>query len=135
MRTAVLSSLGGYRDFALLVTRLGLGVMLIFHGYPRLFGGPDRWRGLGAAMGELGVDLFPVVWGFLAAFALFGGGVLFILGLFFRLAALLLLVTLLVAAAVARGGHPLTVSPELEAAFVAFGLMFLGPGRHSLDRT
>lgn len=134
MRTAVLSSLSGYRDFALLVTRLGLGVMLIFHGYPRLFGGPDRWRSLGAAMGELGIDAFPVAWGFVAAFALFGGGVLFILGLFFRLAAALLLATLLVAVAVAWSGHPLTASPELEAACVAFGLLFLGPGRHSLDR-
>jgi putative oxidoreductase len=117
------------------VTRLGLGVMLIFHGYPRLFGGPDRWRALGAAMGQVGIDALPAVWGFIAAFALFGGGVLFILGLFFRLASLLLLVTLLVAVAVGWSGRPLTVSPELEAAFVAFGLLFLGPGRHSVDRS
>jgi len=32
------------------------------------------------------------------------------------------------------GGHPLTVSPELEAVFVTFALLVLGPGRHSLDR-
>lgn len=135
MRTAVLSSLERHRDFALLVARLGLGVLLIFHGYPKLFGGPDRWRALGRAMGELGVTAAPELWGFLAALALFGGGVLFVLGLFFRLAALLLVVILVVAVVVRWGGHPLTVSPELEAAFTFFALMFLGPGRHSIDRT
>lgn len=135
MRTAVLGSLGKYRDLALLVSRLGLGVMLIFHGYPRLFGGPDRWRALGGAMGELGIHVLPQLWGFVAALSLFGGGVLFILGLFFRLAALLLLATLLVAVLAGWAGHPLTVSPELEAVFVAFALLVLGPGRHSLDRS
>jgi len=135
MKTALLSGLGKYRDFGFLALRLGLGVMLVFHGYPRLFAGPARWGQLGSGVSLPGLPPAPQVWGFLAALCLFGGGILLILGLFFRLAAVGLLVTLAAAAAFhwQTPAGPLSASPWLEGAVTAFALLFLGPGRHSLD--
>ncbi len=31
-------------DFGILVFRLGIGLMFIFHGYPKLVGGPEKWE-------------------------------------------------------------------------------------------
>jgi putative oxidoreductase len=136
MNTAVFSGLGKYRDFGLLVLRLGLGVAFVLHGYPKIAGGPERWEKLGGAMGILGVDLVPVVWGFLAAFAELGGGILLILGLFTRVATLLLLATMAVATAshLDRGDPLGTVLRPIELGVVFLSLLFLGPGAHSIDR-
>lgn len=135
MKTAVFSSLGKYRDFGLLLLRLGLGAAFIFHGYPKMAGGPEFWEQVGGAMGIFGVDVFPVVWGFLAAFAELVGGVLLILGLFFRPAAFLLLCTMIVAASyhLDKGDPFNTALRPMELAVVFLGLLFVGPGRHSVD--
>lgn len=135
MKTAVLASLGKYRDFALLVLRVGLGVMFIFHGYGKVLGGPERWQELGTAMGYLGVHVAPTLWGALAACAEFGGGILLILGLFSRLAAMGLLATMVVAALMhlAQGDGLARAAHAIELAFVFFALVFLGPGAHSVD--
>lgn len=136
MNTAIFPSLGKYRDVGLLVLRIGLGAMFILHGYPKMMGGPEQWAELGQAVSNVGIHGGYPVWGFLAAFAEFGGGILLILGLFTRVAALLLLGTMIVAAAthLARGDGVTGASHAIEAASVFFGLLFLGPGRHSIDR-
>ena len=46
----ILSSLERYRDFGLLLLRIGLGAMFIWHGAPKLVGGPETWTRLGGAM-------------------------------------------------------------------------------------
>ena len=136
MNSAVFSGLGRFRDFGLLVLRLGLGVAFVLYGYPKMFGGPEivdpAW---GGAMKLFKVSFFPVGWGFAAAFAEFGGGILVILGLFFRPATLLLLSTMVVATAthVSKGDPVTTVLSPLVLAFVFFGLLFDGPGKYSVD--
>lgn len=37
---AILVYLGKYRNTGLLIIRLRLGTLIIFHGYPKLLGGP-----------------------------------------------------------------------------------------------
>ncbi len=135
MNSAVFSGLGRFRDFGLLVLRLGLGVAFVLWGYPKMFGGPEMWTQLGGAMKVFKVSFFPVGWGFAAAFAEFGGGILVILGLFFRPATLLLLSTMVVATAthIAKGDPMTTVLSPLVLAFVFFGLLFDGPGKYSVD--
>ncbi|MFQ5701989.1 MAG: DoxX family protein [Acidobacteriota bacterium] len=132
-----LAWLGKYRDIGLLCMRLGLGVMFIFHGTPMLMGGPDRWAGLGQEMANLGITVAPVAWGFLAALSEAGGGVCLILGLFTRPACAMLLATMGVAVVhhLAAGEDLMQASHAIEDGVVFLGLIFLGPGRFSLDRT
>jgi putative oxidoreductase len=131
-----LKFLSRFNHFGLLVMRLGIGLAFILHGAPKMFGGPDVWTQLGANVAPLGVTFMPTLWGFLAAFAEFAGGILFILGFLFRPAALLLLCTMIVATfTVYKGGQDFnTYSHPLKMAFVFFGLLFIGPGRFSLDK-
>ena len=85
-------------DIALLILRLGIGGMFILHGWPKVIGGAAVWVKLGGAMTYLGVPLGegqwgflsdPKVWGAAAAFAEFVGGILLVVGLFTRPAALI----------------------------------------------
>jgi putative oxidoreductase len=128
--------LGRFRDFGLLVMRVGLGLAYIVHGAPKMLGGPAMWAKVGGAMGGLGVTFMPALWGFLASFAEFGGGVLLILGFLFRPAAVLLFCTMAVATiTLYQGGQEFgAYSHPLKMAFVFFGLIFIGPGRFSIDR-
>lgn len=41
---ALLASLGKYRNTGLLIIRIGLGVMMMLHGYPKLLGGPENGK-------------------------------------------------------------------------------------------
>ncbi|MDX9710584.1 MAG: DoxX family protein [Trichloromonas sp.] len=130
------SVLGRYRDFGLLVLRLGVGAMFLFHGWPKLMGGPVKWESLGTAMGYLGVHVIPVLWGMMAALSEFFGGACLILGVVFRPACLLLLGTMAVAATMhlQRGDGLQVASHAIELGFVFFGLLFIGPGRFGFGR-
>jgi putative oxidoreductase len=118
-------------DLGLLILRAGYGVMFIGHGWPKLIGGPEKWTKLGSAMEALGVTAFPTAFGLAAALAEFGGGVLLVLGLATRSAAVALLATMVVASAMHLrdgDGFPAT-SHSIEAAIVFLALLWLGPGR------
>lgn len=131
-----LSFLGKFRDFGLLVMRIGLGLAFILHGSDKMFGGPSGWTELGGTMSQFGINFLPMLWGFLAAFAEFGGGILLILGFAFRPAALMLLGTMIVATlTLYKGGQDFTAySHPMKMAFVFFALLFVGPGRFSIDK-
>jgi putative oxidoreductase len=140
-----LAFLGNYRDFGLLFLRLGLGAAFVMHGGPKLFGGPEVWEGLGRAMAHVGIDVLPVFWGFMAAFAECVGGLFVILGLFFRPAVILLAITMAVASAKHLAEDPpkgrsrweqfqLVTSRPMELCVVFVGLIFVGPGRFSIDK-
>lgn len=45
----------------LTVIRVGLGVMMMTHGYPKLMGGPAGWEGLGGVMAVLGITFAPTI--------------------------------------------------------------------------
>lgn len=125
-----------YKNTGLLLLRIGIGIMFMLHGWPKMTGGPERWAKLGANMQLLGIDFMPEFWGFMAAFAETAGGALLVLGLFFRPTVILLVITMLVAtlrhaaAGDGFGGY----SHALEAAILFFALYFIGPGRYSLDK-
>lgn len=125
-----------YRDHGLLITRLGLGIMMIVvHGGPKLFGGPELWAQVGGAMGIFGIGFAPSFWGLMAALAEFGGGLALIVGLAVRPAAAGLLFTMIVAAAMhlANGEGLFGASHPIEVGFVFLGLILAGGGRFSLD--
>ncbi|WP_118193870.1 DoxX family protein [Albibacterium indicum] len=134
---AALSSLGRYKDFGLLLARIGLGLSFIFlHGYPKLVGGVETWKVVGSAMSNLGIDFFPAVWGFLAGFTEAVGGLFLLLGLFYRPACLLLAFTMLVAGMnhLAMGDGLMGAAHAFELLVVFVGLLFVGPGKYSVDK-
>jgi putative oxidoreductase len=133
--TALASLLSAYRDLALLIFRLVLGGMFIWHGWPKIVGGPAGWEKLGQVMGTFGLGFAPTFWGFMASFAEFGGGIMILLGLFYRLGALLLFVNMFIAFSTQMiGGKGLAkASQSFEDSFSFFAAAFIGPGKYSLD--
>lgn len=126
-----------FSDLGKLFMRIGLGLSYMFiHGHSKIMGGPDTWHGLGGRMEYLGIDFLPTFWGFMAAFAEFFGGLFLILGLFYRPAVFLLAVTMVVAAVyhMADGDPITTTSHSLKMAIVFIGMIFMSPGKYSLDR-
>jgi putative oxidoreductase len=133
---AVLSKLGRYRNHGLLIIRVGLGIMFIYHGLPKLLEGPERWERIGKAMGSLGIHFFPGLWGFLSAVTETIGGVLLMTGLFFRPVCILLLINMIVAvlSLFSRGESFFDASQAIEDAIIFAGLIFVGPGLYSVDK-
>ena len=124
-------------DLGLLLMRVGLGLMFMTcHGGPKLFGGPAVWEKVGAAMGALGIQAFPVFWGLLAAAAEFFGGLCLMLGLFTRPAALFMALTMAVATTMhlAKGDGILVASHAIEDGIVFLSLIVMGAGSYSLDQ-
>jgi putative oxidoreductase len=123
-------------DWGLLILRVGLGVMFVFHGHAKMFSGPGKWAEIGhMAMPHLGIHFAPEMWGFLAAFAEFFGGVFVLLGLATRLYAFLLAITMVVAATtlLSNGADLTKASQPIELCVVFLSLIFLGSGRISLE--
>lgn len=129
--------LGKYRDTALLIMRLGLGAAYIMHGLPKLMGGPKTWTSLGHAMRFIGLDVFPAFWGFMAAASEGIGGVLLIIGVFYRPICTLLAFTMFIATlslSVPKNRDIASALHPLKMAFVFVGLSCVGPGRFSVDK-
>ncbi len=123
------------KDIGLLVIRLGLGMIFIRHGYPKLLKGTEEWHWLGSQMANLGITFAPVMWGFAAACTEFFGGILLTLGLGTRLASCFLAFVMLVATVMhIKKGDPWGyISHPLSLLVVFVGLIIAGSGRYSLD--
>ena len=128
-------SLMKYSDQVLLILRLGFGFMFLLYGWPKLFGGAQKWGEFGAAMANLGIHFAPAFWGFMAGFAMVAGAVCLILGVFFRPACVLLLFTMVVAVVfhLRKGDGILGAGHALEDGLVFFALSAIGPGKYSLE--
>jgi len=131
----VMTALNKYRDAGLLILRIGIGAMFVYHGAPKIFGGLQMWTNVGLmAMPGLGIKFAPAFWGFMAAFSEFAGGILIIFGLFFRLACSLLLITMVVAAHTQlSSAGMLAASQPIEDGILFLSLIIIGPGKYSLD--
>ena len=133
---AYLAKISNYKDLGLLIARIGLGGMMIFHGLPKLMGGTTKWEALGGSMQNLGITFMPALWGFMASFAEGIGGLLVLLGLLFRPAALLIVFTMIVAVIqhFSAGDGWLVASHAIETGFAFFLFLFTGPGKLSVDK-
>ena len=124
-----------HRDKGLLILRVGIGIMFVCHGWPKIVGGPEKWTWLGGALKAFGIGFAPAFWGFMAAVAEFAGGALLALGLFTRPAAFFLLTTMIVAATmhISNGDPFMKYSHAVEAGILFLSFLFIGPGKYSLD--
>ena len=124
-------------DLGLLVMRLVIGgLFAVEHGWDKVQGGTAGWVKLGKAVKYIGIDDYYQVFGGIAAWTEFAGGILLVLGLFLRPAAFLLACTMGVATAMHLGsGDGLRgAAHALELGATCLGLMLLGAGRFSLDQ-
>jgi len=134
----ILTSLTKYRDWGLLFLRVALGAFYIYvHGWRKLAGGIHTWREIGLATHYVGIHFAPVFWGLMAALSETLGCVLVILGFCFRPACGMLLITLVVASAMHLGkGQGLEIAAQaIELAILFFSLLFIGPGKYSVDKS
>jgi putative oxidoreductase len=133
---AIFHSSYKFKNSGLLLLRIGIGIMFILHGWPKLAGGPEKWEAIGQNMAIVGIDFIPAFWGFMAGFAEAIGGLFLVLGLFFRPTCVLLIITMAIAtlrhlvAGDGFGGY----SHALESAILFTSLFFIGPGKFNLDK-
>ncbi|WPP48314.1 DoxX family protein [Catalinimonas niigatensis] len=120
----------------LLILRIGIGMMFITHGAPKLWGGPEYWEAIGENMKYLGITFAPVFWGFMAGFAEAVGGLCLILGILYIPACLLLCITMIVASiSHLAGGEGIGVaSHAIEAAILFLSLIFIGSGKYRIGK-
>ena len=132
---AILDNLQKYSATGLLIMRIGVGVMFIIHGFPKLVAGPQSWVVIGGSMKVIGVDFLPTFWGFMAMASETFGGLLLMLGFLFRPALLLLIPTMIIATLThfANNEGLQAASHAIEVGIVFIGLLFIGPGEYSLD--
>jgi len=133
MRMAFLAK---YSDFGLLLLRVSIGVLFLLYTAPVLLGGPSAWAHFGAGARNLGIHSHFQIWGFVVALLGCIAGVLVIFGLFFRPGVLVLLVLAIGhAIGVKHGTGFRNALPSIEMCFVLAGILFVGPGKYSVDKT
>lgn len=148
-----------FRSLGLLLLRLNVGVTLMAHGYPKLFGGPDKkvpetplkllgpnWRtstenggpqALAGGLEKMGVP-YPLVGAYLSGITEFFGGMALVLGFKTRLVALPIIANMSLAIWKAHwkngffgeGGFEFPLSLAAGAAT----LKATGPGALSVDQ-
>lgn len=119
------------QPLALLVLRLVLGVVMVAHGYPKVFGGLAHHVQYVSSLG------LPGWWAYLSATAEFLGGLLVLVGLFTRACAFAICIDLAVAiwkvhwhvGLLGDKGYQF----PLALAAIAFSLVFYGGGPIAFD--
>jgi putative oxidoreductase len=119
------------QPLALLILRLVLGIIMIGHGYSKVFGGLHHHVQMVSSLG------LPGWLAYFSAAAEFLGGILVVLGLLTRFAALAIAIDLVVAIVkvhwhnglLGNGGYQF----PLALAAIAFALIFFGAGPIALE--
>jgi putative oxidoreductase len=129
--------LAKYRETGLLIMRVSLGVVFIILLGPVLLGGAARWANFGSGVRNLGLHSHYQIWGFFGALCGCAGAALMIFGLFFRPGVLLvLLITFVhVLGLVSRAESLRPALAVIELALILLGLLFVGPGKYSVDKS
>ena len=125
-------------ELAALVIRFALGIVFVAHGAMKLFS--VGVVGVGQFMGSLGVPA-PFAAGVLISVLEFGGGLLLILGLFTRWAALLFAIEMFFAWVLVHAQNGFFITPGaygyefvLTLLLVSIGVFFHGAGLFSLEK-
>lgn len=122
-------------DYTLFFMRVGIGLLTIGHGIPKITGGVQTWAQLGTFVNYIGIYFWPIMWGFLGACTEFFGGIMLTFGLGTRLASAALTFMMIVAFAwhYGRGDSFNHWSFPVSLIFVYLAYFIIGGGKYSLD--
>ncbi len=125
-----------FGHLGLLLLRVGVGVVFLYHGMPILVGGKESWTALAAEIQPIAPQAVLVTWAFAVGAVEVVCGVLLFLGLYARLAALLLLFEMTIVF-----GYFLSTAPgelltlfSLKDVLLFLALILMGPGVYSVDQ-
>lgn len=118
-------------SWALLVLRIAMAIIFIYHGYGKLFGAPGM-TGFTGMVGNLGFPL-PSVFAYIAALAEFIGGIALLLGVWTRLAASLIGVNMIVAIIMVKKFALPMIDADLALLAISLTLVLMGPGMYSIS--
>jgi putative oxidoreductase len=126
-------------DLALLILRVGTGVIFIPHGYPKMTGGGGEEKGgqahLTQSLAQMGLP-FPFAFAALVGAIEFFGGLLLIIGLQTQWASLALVFVMLVATGrlLVQRGFVSNADFPFSLLVATLALALLGGGRVSVDQ-
>lgn len=119
------------QPLALVLARLALGLIMVVHGYHKVFGGLHHHAQFVASLG------LPAWLGYISSFTEFLGGILVLAGFFTRAAAFAICIDMAVAIWKVHWHNGLTGDHGYEfplaVAALAFVLIFFGAGPIALD--
>ncbi|MCL5674588.1 MAG: DoxX family protein [Candidatus Omnitrophica bacterium] len=120
----------------LLVLRVGLGGMFMYHGLSKFFGGVKILMFVGSAVSNFGIHGGFLFWGIMSACAETFGGLFLILGMYFPVVCSFLVINLIVATiTVLQKSHKFLLATQpIEDGIVFFSLIFIGPGELTIRK-
>jgi len=131
------SIFGGLASWGPDLLRLGVGIIFVVHGYPKLFGSQPGPKGFAGHLQGMGFRP-PLFWAYVAALAELVGGICLLIGFLTRLAALVLAIEFLVIILRVKWSKGFLSSKggwEFDWALLTMviSLLVTGPGRLALD--
>lgn len=121
------------KDLGLLIMRLGLAAVLLWHSVPKLIGGAPAWKSVGTTLDFINLGLPVSFMGLLSLTLETLCSVSLIFGYLFRLSSGVLFVLLLLYSFnYFNVAYKTLMMWSLALTTVFLGLVFAGPGRYSL---
>jgi putative oxidoreductase len=121
---------GNYHDIAILILRLGVGVVFILAGWGKLTG----IEGTVGFFGDIGIPA-PGIMAWVVGIVEFFGGIMVLTGTYIRIPALLLATVMLVAIISTKLDRPFNAMRlDLMLLLMNLALALLNSGRYSIDR-
>lgn len=118
-----------YHDVALLLLRIGVGVIFIVAGWGKLTG----IEGTQGFFGNLGIPL-PGLMAWVVAIIEFFGGLMVLIGAYIRIPTLLMAIIMIVALLTTKlGGEFSAARVDLLLMLMSSSLFILGSGKYSID--
>lgn len=126
-----LNEMRKYDDLAILLLRIGVGIIFIVSGWGKLTG----IEGTQGFFGNIGIPL-PGLMAWIVAIVEFFGGIMVLLGAYIRIPALLLACVMLVALLTTKlGGEFSSARLDMMLLLTNLALFILGSGVYSVDNS
>jgi len=122
---------------ALMLIRIGIGVVFFVHGCIKVLGGMETWLFLGKSMSIFGITYLPLMWGLIAVANELLGGLCIAVGFATRLCAALLTAQMVVALTyhITKGDAFAVWSNALVCLIVFVALVIAGNGEFSSENS